>query len=323
MRDLVAEFEVIPKNTYDFDETGFVMGNIQSQRVLDVIWHPRNTKGRPFPPDLKEFQLPTATRIQDGSREFATMICCICADGTYLPSAVIMKGQGLQDTWFQNLDGVPRDVLFGVSPNGWTDNGKALAWLQHNFGPEYPSEKKAAGKWRMLIFDGHISHVNREFLSTCLDYKVLPVCLPPHTTHFSQPLDVALFAPLKAAYSDVLRRHTESGEHGIWKGNFYRFLLEAEKIAFTSENIRSGFWWTGPVPLDFEVLGRTIGIKEPTATKPVLSCHLSYRPPLQFVHYHLFLRPKSSQFPPPRDHQEFHQLRESLELDLKSNSPRS
>jgi len=127
------------------------------------------------------------------------VICCICADGTYLPSAFIMKGHDLQDTWFQNLDGVPCDVLFGVSPNGWTDNSKALAWLERSFGPGSEMEKKAAGQWQMLIFDGHISHVNHEFLSTCLDYKVLPLCLPPHTTHFSQPLDVSVFAPLNSA----------------------------------------------------------------------------------------------------------------------------
>ena len=39
---LVTEFEVVPKDTYDADETGFVMGNIQSQRVLNIIRHPRS-----------------------------------------------------------------------------------------------------------------------------------------------------------------------------------------------------------------------------------------------------------------------------------------
>jgi len=40
--DLVTEFEVVPNDTYDADETGFVMGNIQSQRVLNIIRHPRS-----------------------------------------------------------------------------------------------------------------------------------------------------------------------------------------------------------------------------------------------------------------------------------------
>jgi hypothetical protein len=232
-----------------------------------------------------------------------------------------MKGHDLQDTWFQNLDGVPRDVLFGVSPNGWTDNSKALAWLERSFGPGSETEKKAAGQWRMLIFDGHISHVNREFLSTCLDYKVLPLCLPPHTTHFSQPLDVSLFAPLKSAYSNILRRHTEAGERGVWKGNFYKFLIEAEKIAFTPENIRSGFWWTGLVPLDFDVVRRRLDIPNPTFNSTALVAPLPPSSPI---------RPLSSLTPAevyaistPYDHRTFHQLRGSLALDLQGNSPRS
>jgi len=106
----------------------------------------------------------------------------------------------------------------------------------------------------MLIFDGHVSHMNGEFLSTCLDYMVLPVYLPPHTTHFSQPLDVSIFSPLKAAYSDVLYRRTQAGEKGVWKGNFYKLYVEAQEIAFTPENIRSGFWNTDLVPLDFKAL---------------------------------------------------------------------
>lgn len=229
MHSLVVEFEVAPKDTYDLDETGFVMGNVQSQRVLDLIRHPRNTKSRRRPvPDLKELQHPAGARSQDGCRDsVATVIFCIYTNGTYIPSAIMMKGQGQQDAWFQNLAGVPRDVLFGACRNGWADNSKTLAWLKHSFGPGSATEKKAAGKWRMLMFDGKISHVNRESLSTCLNYKVLPVCLPPHTTDFSLPLDVALFAPLQSAYANILRRHTEFGGRGVWKGNFYHFLHEA------------------------------------------------------------------------------------------------
>src|SRR5258705_566948 len=212
------------------------MGNTQTRRVLEIIRHPRDASGRLFPADLKELQLPPGTRVQDGSREVATVICCICADGSYLDPAIIMKAQnGMQDSWFKKLDNVPNNILFGVSPNGWTDNSKAMAWLDRNFGPGSMTEIKAAGEWRMLFFDGHISHINREFLRTCIDYKLLPVCLPPHTTHFSQPLDVSVFSPLKTAYSDILHKRSQAGEKGVWKANFYTLFAEAQKLALTPE----------------------------------------------------------------------------------------
>jgi hypothetical protein len=206
------------------------MGNAQLRRVIEIIRHPRDQHGRLFPADLQVIQLPPGTRVQDGSREFTTIICCICADGSFLDSAIIMKAKnGLQDSWFQDIVGIPESILFGVSLNGWTDHSKCLAWLKHNFGPYSASAAKAGEKWRMLLFDGHSLHVNKEFLLQCLNYRVLPVCLPPHTTYFSQPLDIAVFSPLKEAYSDILQQRYQQGEKGVWKGNFYYLLDYAQR----------------------------------------------------------------------------------------------
>ena len=183
---------------------------------------------------------------------------------------------------------VPDNILFGVSPNGWTDNSKALAWLKRSFGPGSTSEKKAttnadgSRKWRLFMFDGHISHVNTAFLYRCLDYQVLPVCLPPHTTHFLQPLDVSVFGPFKRAYSDLLQAKYAKGERGVWKGNFYKLFDSAQKKAFTSANILSGFCHTGLWPVEFSIVEERMkfGLSETpgplhtvtTVTPPTLYC---------------------------------------------------
>ena len=80
---LVAEHGVEAVNMYDTDETGFVMSHAQSRRVIEIIYHPRDKNGRIFPADLRELNLRAGGRaLRGGSREFATVICCICADGT-------------------------------------------------------------------------------------------------------------------------------------------------------------------------------------------------------------------------------------------------
>ena len=194
----MAEHNIEAENIYNTDETGFLMGHAQSRRVIEIIRHPRDEDGRLFLADLPELSWRSGQTLQDGSREFATVICCICADGTFLDSAIIFKAKNLQDSWLSNMAGVPDSFLFGVSPNGWTDNSKALAWLERLFGPDSTSEKKATRtnddshdlprtppptgtpahpalqtrapgpghlpKWRLLMFDGHISHVNQAFL---------------------------------------------------------------------------------------------------------------------------------------------------------------
>jgi len=92
--------------------------------------------------------------------------------------------------------------------------------------------------------------MNGEFLSTCLDYMVLPVCLPPHTTHFSQPLDVSIFSPPKAAYrmffTDV--RRVEKKEFGRVPSTSYmsrhKRLPLHWKIFEAVSGIQAWFPWT-------------------------------------------------------------------------------
>jgi len=300
------------------------MGNTQTRQVLEIVRHPRDASGRLFPADLRELRLPSGARVQDGSREFATVICCICADGSYLDSAIVMKAEdGLQDSWFEKLDNVPCNILFGVSPNGWTDSSKAMAWLDRNFGHGSVTEKKAAGEWQMLFFDGHISHVNREFLRTCIDYKVLPVCLPPHTP---QPLDVSVFSPLKFAYSDILRKRSQAGEKGVWTGNFYTLFAEAQNAAFTPENIRSGFWHAGLVPLDLEVVRRELHfpVNKPAAPAKATRSAPHPQPSSPPRSLSSMSLAEVRAITTPRSQHALHNLTQSLSLDLQSSdSPRT
>ena len=82
-------------------------------------------------------------------------------------------------------------------------------------------------------------------------------------THFLQPLDVSVFGPLKYAYSDLLQAQYAKGESGVWKGNFYKLLDSAQKKAFTSTNILSGFRNTGLWPINFSVVEESMGFERP------------------------------------------------------------
>lgn len=57
----------------------------------------------------------------------------------------------------------------------------------------------------ILYVDGHSSHVNLELSNFCKEHKIELICLYPNATHVMQPMDVALFRPLKAAYKDAVR----------------------------------------------------------------------------------------------------------------------
>jgi hypothetical protein len=61
------------------------------------------------------------------------------------------------------------------------------------------------GAYRLLILDGHESHLNQDSKDYCLGNNILMLCMPAHSSHILQPLDVVLFSPLKRKYSSCIR----------------------------------------------------------------------------------------------------------------------
>jgi hypothetical protein len=112
-----------------------------------------------------------------------------------------------------------------------------------------PETRRLDEKRRLLILDGHGSHLTARFIAFCLDAHIDLVCLPPHTSHILQPLDVGLFGPLKRAlareFDPLFRLDTRRIPRVEWTTAFIR----ARENAFTASNIRSSFRATGVYPI--------------------------------------------------------------------------
>ena len=77
------------------------------------------------------------------------------------------------------------------------------------------------------------------------------LCLPPHTTHALQPLDVAVFKSLKSHFSRALRAWCfTKKDFVVTKRDFARVVKEPFESAFSMANIKSGFAKCGISPLD-------------------------------------------------------------------------
>jgi hypothetical protein len=59
-------------------------------------------------------------------------------------------------------------------------NEIGLTWL--NLFYKYTKDR-TVGTHRLLILDGHGSHVNPEFDQFCLDHKIIVVYMPAHSLH--------------------------------------------------------------------------------------------------------------------------------------------
>jgi hypothetical protein len=193
----IEHYNITMENIYNWDEKGFLIGlahalkRIMTQEAYD------------------QFRIRAAK--QDGSREFISLLATICADGTKVPPALIYQGVSgdLQDSWVDELTDKD-EAFFASSKNGWSNNEFGLNYLKDIFDP-YTRAKAGRGR-RLLIVDGHSSHVNMAFIDMCDRLRILVMILPPHSTHRLQPLDVGLFQPLATAYSNELNSLMHKGE---------------------------------------------------------------------------------------------------------------
>jgi hypothetical protein len=137
--------------------------------------------------------------LQPRNRESVTAMEAICADGYSLPTCVIFTGKVAIAGWFDNL---PKDWRFEVSNNGWTTDEIGLRWLQKLYFPL--TNSRVRGRFRLLILDGHGSHLTPQFDRICAENDIIPLFMPAHSSHLLQPLDVGCFAVLKRAYGHFI-----------------------------------------------------------------------------------------------------------------------
>ena len=63
---------------------------------------------------------------------------------------------------------------------------------------------------RLMIYDGHLSHVGFPTLQCVPEWKVMILKLPPHTMDLLQSLDVSVFKALKQKWGQLLHAKTRS-----------------------------------------------------------------------------------------------------------------
>jgi hypothetical protein len=214
LRSKISQYDIKPCNMYNMDEKGCLLGILtRSKRVFSKRLY---EEGK------------IKAHIQDGNREWITLLACICADGSALAPALIYQSDSgsIQDTWLQALR--PEDrVYISSSPSGWTNNDLGLSWLKQVF--DRSTKEKAGRSYRLLILDGHGSHLTMDFIEYCDRNRILLAVYPPHSTHTLQPLDVVMFKPFSSAYSNQVAAFMErcQGLTSISKRDFYPMFMAA------------------------------------------------------------------------------------------------
>ncbi len=127
---------------------------------------------------------------------------CGSAAGELLPPYVVYKGLNVYEAWCRYG---PPGTVYTASQAGWFDLFIFTDWFKKVF---LPNVRRKSGK-KVLIVDNLSSHISMEVISLCREHNIEFVCLPPNATHLMQPLDVGLFAPMKAAWRKQLTAYSD------------------------------------------------------------------------------------------------------------------
>lgn len=228
-QDTVAKYNISTNNIYNMDEKGCMMGVVGKVRVIV----PKREKNQVL--------------AQCGNREWVSLIECISIDGRCLPLWVIFKGKQHQKSWYQALESGGHIALLD---NGWTNNELGLEWMKQCFEPA-----TSTNDFRLLLLDGHASHISTTTLQFCLEHKIVLLCLPSHSTHLLQPLDVGIFAPLATAYKKGIQERSRfSVIYSIDKVDFVEVYQAARKTAIIPENVQKAWQATGIHPFNPQVV---------------------------------------------------------------------
>ena len=129
-----------------------------------------------------------------GTTDHITVNACVSADGLLLPLHIIFAGafpSGLYAR--ENPDG----ALYSVSNNSYMDSMLFYVFMDQLFAPK---TRHIAGQ-KLLILDGHGLYLDINTIQLCRANNIHLHCLPPHTTHIFQPLNVVIFHPVKSNFS--------------------------------------------------------------------------------------------------------------------------
>ena len=158
-----------PAQIYNVDETG-----------VEFEYRPKNVltlKGQ------KKIKCRTS-----GNKKQTTVVACINAIGQAIPPFVIYDAKTLNPMWMK--EGVP-GTAYTRSPKGWIDTELFKTWLEDHF-----LKYAVPGRPLLLIVDSHKTHYELPTVEFAKENDVIMLCLPPHSTHASQPLDTCVFNPL-------------------------------------------------------------------------------------------------------------------------------
>ncbi|GAB0086561.1 uncharacterized protein DMENIID0001_006470 [Sergentomyia squamirostris] len=189
---------------------------------------------------------PTYAESKHSDKENITTLFSVNAVGEVAPPLTLYKYERLPIVAFKSA---PPGWGVGKTDSGWMTSESFFEYIANVFLPWIVEQKI---ELPIIVFlDGHRSHTSLSLSKFCAENGLILVALFPNSTHITQPLDVAVFAPIKRRWKRVKRDwHKKERGYEICKFDVPEALADVIAGLDMKTNTISGFKRTGVYPFD-------------------------------------------------------------------------
>ena len=206
-----------------------------------------------------------STSVTTGDKAQITTLACCSAAGYVIPPLVVFDRKKLKPE--MTIGEVP-GTMYGLSSNGWMDTELFELWFMHHFLTHVPSCRPI-----LLMMDGHSTHFQPSVVRMAAKEEIILFCLPPHSTHLTQPLDKGCFGPLKSAWKQVCHEFlTKNPGKVVTRYDFTALFGKAWTRSMNMRNVIAGFRTTGIFPFNRNALLPVAGSETPSKFNPKSLC---------------------------------------------------
>lgn len=175
--------------------------------------------------------------VHEDEKESITTLFTVNAAGTMLPPMILF--------WYQRIptnitNTLPPEWIIGNTDRGWMTAESFLDYITTKFHPWLVTNRI---KFPVIFYlNGHSSHMTLALSQFCKANQIELIALYPNATHVLQPLDVAVFHPLKAAWKKAVDEWRTTHSQKLKRENFAPILkTDIDSFSNLQITIQHGF----------------------------------------------------------------------------------
>ena len=179
--------------------------------------------------------------------ELVTVLYAVGASGVVVPPMFVFPRVNFRNNF---IVGGPLGCIGGANKSGWINEDLYVNFIKHFIHYVRSSKEQPV----LLILDNVDAHISPTAIDLARENGVVMLTIPPHTSHYLQPLDRTCYGPFKTAFGVAMDEWMRS--HPGCIVTIYdvpSLVAEAQLYSLTIRNIQNGFRVSGIHPYNKNV----------------------------------------------------------------------